>query len=248
MYLRYGNWTSDLAECEVTIVRSPIYTDSGQKSGYKERWNITGFAQANTSALLTTELTERENAFALQGQGIALLFSDLSFSKHRLDSTSCYGGTRVVEGVNYPNQLPAEYASASSHRTWTAAVEGEVHDTSYNYILGYYESISYEGTGGPINRFLPVLVGYWQKQTVHTHSTFRAVQEGEIVGKYGYLPHNPPLFPLDLHHERAGIKKKAPKKLYAPGAVVYTEWTTSWRWEFENAFNPYLADPIPQVG
>lgn len=247
MKLRYGNWVSDDSECEVVITRTPVYTDGGLMVGYKERWNISGFAQAANTAAMTSALTTRKLAFLRQGQSIALLTSANVLTNHWLDTRDCYGGIKVVDGVSFPVGGGAEYSATNSFRQWTAAIEGEVKIQGMpDPIISYYESLSFQG-GGPRRVFLETLTGLPQEQVVALATMYRVIQEGECVGTYTYPFPNLPIWPAAEDRPARDLRRTSPRKIGPPGSFVYTEWKTAWHYEFTSSV-PLLGEPILQVG
>lgn len=240
MKIRYGIHTHAVAECELQISRTRSFSEGGVDVGYTERWNLNGLLLAENNVALSIAIDTLNDAYAIQGQDIALLNDDGTRTAHRLRSKDCVGGTRVVEGPSFPEGSAMEYVS---YRTFAVAVEGVVARKDVN-LLAWTESISSEG-GGALDIHLQTLTGKPQKQRVAEHTPYKVVQEGIAVGQWRYPTPPQPIWPGDEVRPRRRINRKAPKRSGPMGSPQFTEFEISWRYEFESA-GELQGDPTRQ--
>ncbi len=238
MYLGYRGRLHALNEAGVSIQRQPTFNDGGERSGYREAWNINGFLQGNTQADVDALCLILKQTYAVDGGDLGLYFDNLQLSNHFLLSRACIGGTRVTAGPSFPNYEGAEF---STYRTYTVTVEGEVFDPLVT-LLAWHESISFSG-GGPRTGFLECLVGPPQKQLLIRQTTYRATQSGNAIGRTSYPIPPGPLWPGDLK-EAPKVTPESPRRSGPRGRPYFTEFGISWTYEFESVA-PFTGVPHP---
>jgi len=190
-YLKYGSYQHDQGEVSLTISKDAIYSQSGIRSAWLERWEITGRLQPATEsqAGVTAALASLEAGYSTDGYDLGLYLDTGALTQHFIDSSETNSGTRVTRLPSYPVGEGAEY---NVYRQYSITVEAEIPDTAGDALLHSQESISWEGTGGPDWGFLQTLTGPPQPQTFAQATPVRMIQRGTAVGNGAYpLPSNP---------------------------------------------------------
>jgi hypothetical protein len=209
--LKYGAYTHQSNEVAVTITRTAIKSQGGIYYAYEERWHLTAFPGlfGSTQAALTIAINALTNAYSVDGYDLVLYLDDgATPTSHALYSAICNGGTRIIQAPEFPNGQGAEY---STYRSYSIVVAGEVPLTSSNVITRYHESIAFEGTGGPINVYIPVAEGAWVQQTTSQQSTFKIVQKGGLTALYAPTFPPAPIWPDAEHQELRSIVADNPE-------------------------------------
>lgn len=239
LILKYGNYTHQPAECELSTDAEAIYSQGGIIVGQVIRWDIQGFLHADTKAQLTSALADLEAAYSIQGQDAIFYLDDSSTpTHHALRSSNTVDGVRVVRPPHFPEGKGAEY---TTFRRYSIGLEATYHTNFSTNILAFYESVSFRG-GGPRDDFLLTLEGLPQEQRLNQYTVFEATQEGSAIGQLLYPNPPDPLWPANLSNKWAPPTKKTPKRYGPPGQPRYREWEISWNYQFKSAV-PLLGDP-----
>lgn len=232
MILKYGNYAHSQNEVNVDIKKRTIENEAKQKTGYIETWTITGILHASTQAALTTAIASLKSNYAVNGYDLTLYLDDgTTPTSHGLSSSGAKGGVRIIEGPSFPITTGAEY---STYRTFSIVAEAE-----YNIESGsgnqpkyesYDESITFQGTGGPIWKLFPTLNGRWQRQQVAERSSYTVQQRGRAVGKNTRPSPPPPIWPDAEHEEQRVIEFGTPDRV----GNGYENYPISWSYVFES--------------
>jgi hypothetical protein len=232
MFLKYGTYTHAADECSLVVTRTPRFNEGGQVVSVIEQWQISGFIQAATQAALTTALAALKTAYATNGLDLTLFLNDgVTPTHHAIANADTLGGVRVVSAPSFPMGRGAEYGG---FRSYTVALEAEIPVSGYAALLVFFEeTLSFSGGG---SRFvhLQTLTGNAQKQTVAAATPYRATQEGISVG-YAASPSIPgPLWVADEMRDQRRINYRSPKRRGPVGAPAYTEYESTWSYQFES--------------
>lgn len=244
MRLKYGNYTHDDYEASVKISRKANYDDGGRVKSWTERWMVEGFLQADTQALLFAKIRLLNAAYAYDGGNIGLYTTAGAATSHVLLSSTTIGGTKVIDGPNYPENKGPELGL---YRSYSVTVEGEILNLAVaNTILNFTESLTIEG-GGARDLFLQPLVGLPVRQRVATNTPYKATQQGTIVGYLSYPSVPAPLFPGLEFQDKRRVIKKSPKRDGPPQTPVYTMFPIDYYYYFESA-TPLFGQPNRWIG
>jgi hypothetical protein len=239
VYLQYGSFTHADSECGVSIRRDPLINEGGQFYALKERWEISGFLQADTSDKLTAAMNALEAGYVQQGQSIGLFFANGKPSFHGVIASNTLGGPLVVQRPTFQDWKGAEY---TTYRSYSIIVEWELPIVP-GVMLSFHETLTFEGTGGPKFGFLETLTGPPQKQLLAQSTVQRATQSGTSIGYLDYAPAMLPLFPAALHEEQSRVWKDSPKRVGPPGSPAYKEFPRHWNYVFEGFGFDTAASP-----
>ena len=232
MYLKYGAYTHAANDAAVVISRDALLGAAGVPYGYRERWDVSGFLQAETQAELTQAIAALQAAYAVPAQDAALLLSDgVTETAHRLDSSSAIGGVRVVAPPAFPQGAGAEY---STFRGYRLALEADIATGDAVELLSFEEVLQFSG-GGPRHVHLETLAGPPRKQLANQHTIFRATQSGRAVGLSRYPIAPAPLWPADERRDQRQWSLRAPRRSGPRGAASFTEFEIVWTYAFESA-------------
>jgi hypothetical protein len=238
--LKYGSYTHALGEVTLAISSRPHFNPRGLHDATLERWEISGLLRADTPAALTTAIGALEAAYAVPEQNIGLyLANGTTPTSHLLTSASTLGGTRVVEGPDFPTTTGGEY---SIHRSYCVVVEGLVPLSGAALdLLLREESITLSG-GGPRFVYLQTIAGPPQRQQVAQATPYRVQQAGRAVGRAAYPLANSPLWPTAEHVDQRKIVRRTPRVVATTAGQSLTEFETAWQFEFESDV-PLLGGP-----
>jgi len=233
MYLKYGNYTHPLGEAGIVITKEVIENEANEPYAVRERWNISGMVIGTSASNIRTQLAALDTAYSANGKNLSLLMPDKTESTHRMISSSCTGGVRVIQRPSFPNGGGAEHVTK---REYTIVLEGIVQLSASQSILSFEEVLSFSG-GGPVYGHLQPLEGTPIKQLRKQSAPYRATQEGQAVGLYRYPVVPSAIWPGDLT-EKPRVRRYSPRK---KGSDYY-EYKISWAYEFEAAY-PLIGNP-----
>ncbi len=210
-YLKYGNYQHDQAEVALVISKDAIYSQSGVRSGWIERWDINGRLQPadESQTGVIAALAVLENAYSTDGFDLGLYLDTGELTQHFIDSSATVGGTRVTRLPSYPT---GEGAEGAVYRTYAITVEAEIPDLVSDPLLHSQESISWQGTGGPDWGLLQTLTGPPQPQTFAQFTPVRMFQRGTAVGNLAYPLAADPIWPLNELQPARRIDRAVPRR------------------------------------
>ena len=243
MIVKYGTFTHKLDEVALSINRSTTLNKANAIAFVTETWDLSGFLTADTQLLLNTEITNLETAYESGGKDLILFFDDGSTkSAHEMISSESIGGLRILAGPGFPEGRGAEY---TTFRRFTIQVAADFLPSGSfrSNFLDFQEQLSFTG-GGPRFVMLQAINGLPQRQLVAQATPFRLIQSGSQIGQLRRFPPNPPLFPQDEHIDQRQINQSGPRRNGTGANLVFTEFTTTWQYNFES-IGPFKAFPTP---
>lgn len=199
------------------------------------RYVITGVVIGTSFADLTDKLDSLEDAYSVPGGDLTFYDNNGAETAHKLRSSDCLGGTRIV-GFEYLDGYPGTWGSSTEYvnkRTYRIAVEGD--QVIRGGLLAFSETYTYFGDGGPEDKWVESLLGAPQKQTLKQQTTGIGIQQGTAIGESGYPPIPDMLYPdllMRIKGQSPMIKPETPKTLWTGETHVYK---VSWRFIFEGA-------------
>ena len=230
MFVKYRNYSHDAGECTIAITREGVFSDNNIQYATRERWTVTGRIQiadqgseAANQTLMTTTLNTLEAAYRFNGGDIGLYQDGGTATTHRLRSSACRGGTKVVQAVTYPDGRGAEY---STFRNYTVAVEGTLPFSGDGALILWTESLRFWGGGEQIG-FLLCLTGPPQRQLLREQTSYKASQTGRAIGLGAYPALPGPLWPADEHLD---VKESS----YQVPPTQTKERIITWNYQFES--------------
>jgi hypothetical protein len=234
MILKYGGYAHDNHECAITAIhKQALFSETGARIGYRERWRIRGVKHAPSQAELTDALTRLEAAYAVDGNDLVLYLDDgATETRHALRQGQSRSGVRVTE-FTYPEGEGAEY---STFRTYQIGVEAEFLSAA-NEILSWVETLTTSG-GAEVWTYLPTLTGPPQRQILHQQTSWLATQSGQAVGLNGWPTPADPLWPHLEHADRRRIEHGTPR--FLPNGDA--RFPVSWSYQFESD-QPFFGRP-----
>lgn len=239
MQLYYGNYGHALGVPAITISRE-VVNDAGERPYIeRERWQINGLLPNpdGSATTLKAAIDELVAAYSVNGYNLILYMPDGSTpSSHALYSSSCFGGTRVVQRPSFPTGTGPE---GVTYRNFSLAVEGDISLISpgTSYTTSFTETLEFNG-GGFLDGHLEPLVGQPIKQRRKQNTTYRATQQGEAVGLFGYPPVPPPIWPAALTQPNPKFTLSSPRRRQG----TFVDYRINWLYEYESA-RPIIGTP-----
>jgi hypothetical protein len=231
VYLSYNGFQHANNEVSFTISYHPLRSQLGVYYADQVRWDCKGqLINYSSQAALTEQLILLENIYSHDGGDVVFYLDDGETpTAHTMYSSNCIGGTRIAQGISYPDTWgSSEYAAGNTvNRSYTFAIEGIIAFTNENVTLEFDETVELHGTGGPTQVWLPVAQGPFIQQQTTQQSTFKLTQTGSALGLYGTPTPPSPLYPENEIQPLRSIRQGTPK-LY--GAF---HWPVSWSYTFE---------------
>ena len=212
----------------MVISKRPVLSDSGVPVAHIETWTITGMLLASSSSLLDDAIAEMIEAYSVDRQDIALLFTDESDTQHTIENSSTKGGVRIIDGPNFPNGKANEYVNK---REYNLTIEAEIPVTQpLTGVVSFTETLTTFG-GGPRVAVIERAIGLPIAQTTRRATIYEAIQSGSATG-YSGLPAIPgPLFP-NAQYDNPRISVVSPKRR----GLSFTHYQVSWEYRFRSAF------------
>jgi hypothetical protein len=238
MFLRYGNFSLELGEAEISTQRQVLDNEAGQPVTVRHQWTIgvtMGGPKTSSPALVDSRLAALTAAFNENGKDLILTMPDgSSASQLALRSVDSLSGVRVVQQPSVTTLRDAGYVT---NLRCTIVVEALYRAKNSSLLLrSFQETLLIEG-GGPEFGFLYPKIGFPIKQQLREATTFRAIQSGSAVGMYARPGIPAPIFAL--HQLRAPRRR-----LQSPTrhANAYTDFGVEWEYEFES-ITPLVGNP-----
>ncbi len=243
MIVKFGTFSHKLDEVALSINVTTKLNKANAIEQLTKTWDLSGFLTSDTQAALNTEITNLDNAYATGGKDLILFFDDGSTrSSHQLINSESLGGTRILAGPSYPEGRGAEY---TTFRRFSIQVAADFLPSGAfrAKFLDFQEQLTFTG-GGPKFIMLGAINGPPQRQRVAEATAFKLVQSGSQIGQTRRFPANPPLFPQDEHIDQRNMVEGGPRRNGAGQNVAFTEFSTSWQYNFES-ITPFKALPTP---
>ena len=203
------------------------------------RWTITGAVISDgSSGSLQTDINNLDAAYRDGGENYGNATFTANGNVHTLSNSTSVSGVRV-EAFGYSAGAPWKmHTELSNRRAFYAVLKAE-----YRYnteVIAYREDLTQEGTGGPLWKYMPSLIGQPQYQTLQLNTTSKYVQRGMVVLRTLIPVANSPMFPdFNIHHDKTTFVRHAPQVLTKNGSVQ-TEENYELHWM-------YLAESYPEL-
>jgi len=199
------------------------------------RWTIAGAITSDgSSAALQTKINALDAAYRDGGSN----YGDASFvangHTHTLSDSTSFSGVRV-HAFGYSAGAPWKmHTELSNRRAFYAILHAEYRFSTE--IIAYREELIQTGTGGPLWRFMPSLIGQPQYQVLQLNTTSKYVQRGLLVMRTELPIANAPLFPDDnIHHDKTEFTRMAPGSITKNGSSqVEEEYGVAWVYHAES--------------
>lgn len=228
MILSYGDFSHPDNEANCIISRTGLEAEDGFIYAYTEKWDITGFLQADSDAELVAAFAALLEAYSVQGGN--LVWKKGGVTMHSLISANTLTGTRVTVLPHFPNNGNGEL---TTFRSYAMSVEADVAFLPLNaetpLVLKYEESFNTTGSGGPKFGLLPTITGLYQRQQLTETSPITIVQSGMKVGLGAYPTPNVPLYSDYEHLDRRQINHGTVRRKNGVGL----EYPIHWSYTFE---------------
>ncbi|MDB5308146.1 MAG: hypothetical protein JWO38_2348 [Gemmataceae bacterium] len=237
MRLVYGNAFMPINGATTTSRVRPVLASSGRPIRYVAQIEVKVWLIGNGQADLTAQENTLNAALLVPYQNL-VLYQDTGFpTGTNLINPASISGVRVVEGPSYENDArDGEYVT---QRTCRFVCEAEyVVPGAAAAMLSFTESVSINGTGGPVFRWRPLINAPPVRQIIYPASTVKATQAGSAVGHLGYPPVPPPLWPDVEMVDQRSVTAGSPRRL----GQGFVEWPVQWRYTFE-AYGPLVGLP-----
>jgi len=202
MYLQYGSYTHDVAECWFDLSKVSLLSSRNRRRSVLERWTIYGIKHAASTSALTTALASLRSAYAIDDQDLIFYEDSGTQTEHKLLVSETLNGVKVRRLDYLPGSTggrgPGSGDEYVTRRTFRIVIEAEVASANAENLLEYRESVRQIGTGGPKNVWVPSLTGVPQQQVLQQKTTFRAIQWGYAKGLLLAPTPPTPLFPSSV--------------------------------------------------
>lgn len=227
MIVVYNGFTSEDGQVRWVQREQKSLTPRGYPHKKITRVTLGLFIQSDTQAHLTTAIQAFETAIGSDGHDLTLFLANgTTPSAHLIDDSETFSGTRLVDGPNYPQKYPAEYAAGLTMvgRYVTCTFEGEYDLTAGEDVISWKETVAVIGTGGAEFVILQPLSGAPVKQAVNTATPCTMIQSGRAVGMTTWPTPPASLSSSDEHASQRRVHPETPRETRAH----YTEYAISW--------------------
>lgn len=235
MRVRYGQYRLPSGATEVSINADPVEGARGLPVEHVVTWTMQTRLKnpGGNPIAFTQQLLQLQNAFNRHGQDLVLETEAGVPSFHRLISSQCIGGTRVIKPPTFPTGRRAQLVT---HRDIEIVVQGRVPTLfGYSNYVSFQETITISG-GGRRWGCREVNFGPGVRQQLRTHSKCVATQSGTAVGHLARPPIPPPIWPQALVTEFPDTTDVTPKLTGAGGNGTYSDFSRSWSYSYEFPF------------
>jgi hypothetical protein len=227
MLLAYGGYRHPQDECSVVRTIDRELGPGGDTLKIRRSWNINGKLQANDYLSLQVAKSALETAYSQQYFDLVLFHNDGTIHDSLLNAGST-SGVRITSGPNYPT---GEGAEGGTFLSFQIAAEATYEAASQNSDLleSFTETVSESG-GGPRYAVVETVDGDSVRQLLNRKTKFRYTQSGQAVGRYGYPPVPPPIWPGWENVADRSITRVGPRR---EGRTL-TGYQVSWSYVFES--------------
>lgn len=236
MIIKWGSYSHETSGADLSVTRTPVTSETGDRVGYRETWTIKGMITGTSISDLTTKINALETAYATNAQDLKLVLDDGSTdTAHQMLTASTIGGTKVVAGPTFA-ESEGEYVT---WRKYEIQVEGYF-ETASPALLAYSESVTIE-EGQPEKAFIKTLTGFPQEQITAQKTTHTASQSGTAIGRADFPTPPSPIWPAKISG-KLRVTRTGPKRIGPIGSPNLTEYGISWDYPFESA-TPLSGSP-----
>lgn len=219
MYLKYGDYQHDPAECILTIHKEAVRASSGVQFATKEVWDIMGRIHATDQASVNAAIAALQAAYSKPNQNAGFYMDDGTPTQHVLDNASSLYGVKVITPPSFPEGSGGEF---STYRNYHIILQVEYRFTGDGLLLSWDETITFHGTGGPVWHYVETLNGPPQRQLVKECSVVTITQKGRAEA-VGFFPMPPgPVFPAYEHQNLREITPELPSDRYQKRIMHWT--------------------------
>ena len=176
LQFRYGNYRFDAGAVQFSTQAERQYSTRGNPVSIRKTMDMSYDLVAGSTRELTQRINDLIDAL-VPGYDLGLYEQNGSPTVHVWRNNQAFGGIRVVSDAS-PVGDGTEYVTS---RTISIRFEADFPIVGLDPILSFSESVTIVGTGGPVEVYIPLLKGKWQKQQVAEKSLVTASQSGEIV-------------------------------------------------------------------
>lgn len=247
MYWKYGNYRFDDHAVSFVKRMPPIRDNAGVIYQWAPEYTLTGEIRiadtgtvAGNQAAMTAKLAEFEAAFSQQYKDLVFYDDAGNPTVHKLLNQQTLGGVKLLTNIEYPTSQGAEYAISRTFQITIGAEVSANQGGGGSGVVNWFESLTFEGTGGKRSVWQTMIEGPPIRQQVAQFTTIRAVQSGNAVGNIGYIPFPAPIYGSDVEHEDRRVwKRSTPQNFGGNGGTNYP---SEWAYFFEFA-NPAFGNP-----
>jgi len=227
MFLKYGDYSHAIGECDIGIGVESLETDAGTPYAQRVRWDIRGRLVGEDADDINEQVIALKTAYSENDRDITIyLPNGTTASSQRILTANTIGGVRVV-AASFPTMNRAGYVT---NYEYSIAVEAEVPLTNIETALrSFTESLSFSG-GGPRYGHLETLAGPPVKQLLRQQTVFRVEQSGQAVGLYARPAPARPIWPAAL--VESGARRVTSPKRRRDG---YMDFAVDWNYRFESS-------------
>jgi len=187
-YFKYGNYRHGDAECWFNEERQTVLSPEKIPMYDTVRWDIHGFLQRDTAALLKTAEIAMMKAYMDNGNDAGFYLASGTATAHVVKSKDTRSGVRVSRRPYFPESRGAEgvlWRNYSLSLEWEESTNDEK-----DVLLSWEQSIRVIGTGGPDWDIVPGVVGDPIIMPKTEGSKVTVIQSGRAVG-LGFYPKPP---------------------------------------------------------
>lgn len=238
-----GTYLHDDCEVRLSISEQARLGDDGIIYMRDVRWVIEGMLHGTDQAGLHAKLASLLAAYSVHGGDIVLLDNNNNPSHHELISTDrsglAIGGVKIIEPPSFPQGGGAEY---TTWRRYTIVIGAEIDVLRNTQDAGYIvlnESFTRTGsTSGPGTNpsdvYIHQLAGPPILQRVRTHTAFTGSQNGNSVGRSGFLVPSP-IYPNLLIYPLTQITQGDPRDIGDRTDLNHKrEFPASWSYQYHS--------------
>lgn len=238
MILQCGGYRHAQDECEVVINLDREIGPGGETIKIRRSWQISGQLQANDYLSLQIAKAVLEAAYSQPYPDLILWHNDGVTVHDSILNAGSTSGVRITNGPSYPTGKGAEGGTFRSY-TITAEATYEAAAANAELLESFQETVSRSG-GGRRRVVIDTVDDAPVAQLLNRRTKYKATQSGQAVGRYGYPPIPPPIWPGEENEAERSITSVGPRR---EGRNL-TGYSVSWSYVFES---PEPLDGLPNV-
>lgn len=236
MFLKYGDHSHAVGECDIAIAIEALETDAGTPYAHLHRWEVRGLLTGEDADEINEGVIGLKTAYSQNDRDLLIYLPDGSAaSDQKILTASTTGGVRVVS-TSFPTMSRAGYVT---NYQYAITLEAEIpidDDDLETALRSFTETLSFSG-GGPKYGHLETLTGPPVKQLLRRQTVYRVEQSGRAVGLYARPSPPLPLWP-------AAQVESGARRLTSPRRRrdQHTDFAIDWQFRFESA-GPLVGSP-----
>jgi hypothetical protein len=234
MFLKYGDHSHAVGECDIAIAIETLETEGGTPYAHRHRWTVSGLLTGADADEIDEKVIDLKTAYRENDRDLTILLPDgASASTQRLVTAGAIGGVRVVS-TSFPTMARAGYVT---NYRYQIVLEAEIPlDDPETALRSFNETLTFSG-GGPRYGHLETLTGPPVKQLLRRQTIYRVEQSGQAVGLYARPTPPLPIWPA-AQIESGARRLTSPKRR----RNEYTDLAIDWSFRFESA-GPLIGSP-----